>query len=99
LEEEQLATFLSLRKYWTGGEYSSIILYTLIASLDSAEEVYLLPLNWMAEAFPLLQQPQFSYRKGISLCSFKHSFTWKVLCGTYCKCRAITQLLSSDVGM
>lgn len=52
-----------------------------------------------AEVFPLQQQPQFSYGTGISLCSLKHSFTWKALCGTYCKCRTITQLLSSDAGM
>lgn len=53
----------------------------------------------IAEVFPLQQQPQFSYGTGISLCSLKHSFTWKALCGTRCKCRTITQLLSSDAGM
>lgn len=52
-----------------------------------------------AEVFPLQQQPQFSSGAGISLCSLKHSFTWKALCGTHCKCRTITQLLSSDAGM
>lgn len=33
----------------TGGEYSRIILHTWRASLDSAEEFYLLPLSWTAE--------------------------------------------------